>query len=101
MNHLTEEEIFAAASQKPLTERAEFFDRACAGDASLRAQVEALLAAHDTPDSFLAVPAEAVATIDRPASERLGMQIGPYKLLQKLGEGGMGTVYLAEQQQPV
>ena len=67
---------------------------------SCEQQVEALLHAHDRPGSFLESPRrlQSDATIDRPPiAERPGTQIGPYKLLQQIGEGGMGVVYMAEQ----
>jgi eukaryotic-like serine/threonine-protein kinase len=91
-------------------ERAAFVAQACGSDDSLRKQVEAMLRAHASPDSFLEKPAAALdLTIDavpgRPdlhvGPESLGTSIGPYRLLQQLGEGGMGVVFLAEQQEPV
>lgn len=100
MNLLTEEEIFAAALQKAPEERAAFLDRACQGDLQLRAAVEALLNAHDHPDSFLEHPL-GEPTIDQPLTEKPGSAIGPYKLLQQIGEGGFGIVFMAEQVEPV
>jgi tetratricopeptide (TPR) repeat protein/serine/threonine protein kinase len=95
--------LFLKALEMPsAAERQEYLDGACAGDAALRAEVEALLEASAQAGSFLESPAAApLATVDEPVSERLGTVIGPYKLLQQLGEGGMGTVFLAEQTQPV
>src|SRR5688572_23433154 len=80
-------------------ERQEFLDGACAGDTAFRAEVEALLEASDKAGSFLQLSAHVVgASIDVPApDERPGTIIGPYKLLQQIGEGGMGTVFMAEQ----
>ncbi len=70
---------------------------------SLRGRVEALLCSHDEAGSFLqGVAAAGVEhTLDQPIAERPGTQIGPYKLIQEIGEGGFGVVYLAEQQQPM
>jgi hypothetical protein len=68
----------------------------------LRAQIESLLTAHDHPDSLLEVPAcNATIDVPPPMTERPGTMIGPYKLLQQIGEGGMGTVFMAEQTHPV
>ncbi len=84
-------------------ERQQFLDGACGGDTGLRSEVEALLQASARAGSFLDAPAAAaVVTIgDAPVIEPPAKVIGPYKLLQQLGEGGMGTVFMAEQTQPV
>jgi serine/threonine protein kinase len=99
---MNEETLFHVALEKPASARAAFLEEACAGDAALRQRVEVLLEAHAHPGSFLQQPCAAVtATIDEPIRERPGTVIGPYKLLQQIGEGGMGTVFMAEQTQPV
>jgi serine/threonine protein kinase/Flp pilus assembly protein TadD len=80
-----------------------YLDAACAGDADLRRQVAVLLDAHRQAGNFLAQGAIAPGRpADRPLNqEGPGTVIGPYKLLQQIGEGGMGTVFMAEQLQPV
>ena len=87
-------EIFAAALEKPAETRDAFVERLCGGDASLRGHVLALLDAHERAER--ADPAPAAA-----ADEGPGDRIGPYKLLQEIGTGGFGTVYMAEQTEPV
>jgi eukaryotic-like serine/threonine-protein kinase len=83
-------------------DRAAYLDQACGGDAALRGQVEGLLAALGKAGRFMSHPAVAPPDLAVPRrDEAVGTAIGPYKLLQKLGEGGMGAVYLAEQDQPV
>jgi serine/threonine protein kinase len=83
-------------------ELTQYLDMACGGNADLRAQVEELLASHREAGNFLGgASAKTSDTIDHPLAERPGMVIGPYKLRRVIGEGGMGTVYLAEQTEPV
>jgi tetratricopeptide (TPR) repeat protein/serine/threonine protein kinase len=95
--------IFLEAVEKHAPDQWDaFLRKACGGDAELLARVKLLLDAHLGEDSLLDLPrAENTPTVDQPVSERPSAQIGPYKLLQQIGEGGMGTVYLAEQQEPV
>jgi signal transduction histidine kinase len=97
------EDIFLAAlERKSPAERVAYLDGACGEDAALRAQVEGLLRSHQEAGSFLNAPLfESPPTVDAPAAERPEMQIGPYKLLQQIGEGGFGVVYMAEQSEPV
>src|SRR5271166_5134428 len=97
---MNEATIFAAALDRtdPM-ERAAFLTEACAGDDKLRRRVEALLKAHAEPDEILDAPPRNPSTADyAPIS---GTMVGPYKLMEQIGEGGFGLVFVAEQQQPV
>ena len=101
----SEKEIFFEALDKNTPEeRAAFLDGACGRDTAQRARVEALLADHFHGDTFMKEPAVAGVTPTirvSPVSETAGTVIGRYKLLQQIGEGGCGVVYMAEQQEPV
>ncbi len=101
---MTERDIFIAAVQKDgAAERDAYLDEACGADTALRLRVEGLLRAYGNAGSFLESPALALATDrSRPdPAEGLGAVIGQYRLLELIGEGGMGVVYTAEQTEPV
>ena len=92
--------IFSAAIEYYMPEQWEgYLVDACGDDEALRQRVRDLLDAHRQSDSFLDGAGQ--VTQGEPVSERAGSKIGPYKLLQEIGEGGFGVVYMAEQQEPV
>src|SRR5262245_2869005 len=97
------DELFHAALAMPPAERVSFLASTCRGDEPMRHRVEELLQAHDNPGSFLVnKPNAGDQTIDgQLGTESPGTLIGPYKLLELIGEGGFGVVYLAEQSEPV
>jgi serine/threonine protein kinase len=97
-------EVFLEAIELPVHDRAAFLQRACAGDEELGQRVEALLEAHDQAGDFLEEPVQKFVPEPRaeaPIGEHPGDRIGRYKLLQQIGEGGWGVVYMAEQDEPV
>jgi tetratricopeptide (TPR) repeat protein len=99
---MQEQSIFSEALEQDPAARAGFLDRVCAGDPALRQRLDRLLYRHQQADGFLESPAGALAdTINGPSGEGVGAVLGPYKLVELIGEGGFGLVYLAQQQQPV
>jgi serine/threonine protein kinase/WD40 repeat protein len=101
--NLKANDIFVRAAEIGLPhERRRFLERECGGDADLLAQVESLLAAGGGMGSFLEKPAApALATAAGPITEGPNAVIGPYRLMEQIGEGGFGLVFVAEQQAPV
>ena len=100
------EEIFRVALALPAVERAEYLDAACEGRPELRARVERMLevggiAAFLRQPADETVPPEIAAELARLKPEEGGERIGHYKLLQQIGEGGFGIVWMAEQEEPV
>ena len=94
--------FLAAVENHALDQWKAYLDQACEKNQDLRDRVEVLLRAHEQANSLLDAPAPPLAaTGDEAVSERPGTVIGPYKLLQQIGEGGMGTVFMAEQTEPI
>ena len=104
MSHLPPEAklVFLEAIEKESPEELNrYLDSACRGDSKLRNRIEQLLQAHASAGKFLGGSASYTATIEQTLVERVGIKVGRYKLLEQIGEGGMGLVYVAEQTEPV
>ena len=96
--------IFTEALQLPASERAAYLDAACGNDGELRRKVEALLKSHNQIGNFLEHSPQGIslpAKTGTAAGEKPGDRIGRFKLLQQIGEGGCGIVFMAEQEEPV
>ncbi len=96
--------VFTEALKLPASERAAYLERACGGDGELRRKVEALLGGHDEVGDFLECSPRKVssqARLGASAGEKPGDRVGRYKLLQQIGEGGCGVVFMAEQEEPI
>jgi len=117
MNPSREEALFSLALEKPVEKRAAFLEAVCESDTALRAWIEALLAAHEQPETLLAaegnrrdelhespIKGQGLTELSPPMDapdEAVGQTLGRYKLLEWVGEGGCGVVYIAEQTEPV
>jgi serine/threonine protein kinase len=106
--------LFSAALELPASERAAYLNEACADDPALRRRLEELLRVHQAAITFLENKApgaqespigvdvpDATIRLSTSPAEKAGDRIGRYKLLQQIGEGGCGAVYMAEQEEPV
>ena len=100
---MSEQDIFLLAVSRPAgLERERFLEEACGNDKVLRLRIEALIRAHEAANGFLDQPAfDAPTAASEVITEGAGATVGPYRLLQRIGEGGFGVVYMAEQTEPV
>jgi hypothetical protein len=97
-----EEEIFQAAAAMPAGERAAYLDAVCGADLTLRVRIERLLASHEGSEFMQpALSSEMEEQFARLKPEESGELIGSYKLREQIGEGGFGTVWVADQEKPV
>jgi len=103
-SHDRSAEILQRALELEGEARSAFVEGACSGDPGLHDEVRALLASHDEAGDFMNAPTSAAAaavTLTGPLTEGPGTVIGRYKILQPIGEGGFGAVYMAQQTEPV
>jgi len=103
MQPIDEKAVFNVARQiDARAARSEYLRQVYGADSAALGRVEQLLHVHEQQQSFLESPAVAIqATIAQPPTENAGTQIGPFKLIEQIGEGGMGTVWMAQQSEPV
>ena len=93
------EDVLQGALDRPSQERALFLDKACAGDDQLKEEATSLINAYDDAGDFIEQPAiarDALVLAGADLDDQIGRDVGPYKIIERLGAGGMGEVYLAE-----
>lgn len=91
--------VFNSALERPDGERSSFLEEACAGDESLRHDVESLISSHEEQGPFIDAPAYEVAAdllVEKHSTIGSGQDLGSYQILSTLGRGGMGEIYLAQ-----
>src|SRR6187401_1204570 len=89
-------EVFTAALELPVAERAAFITESCGADEAIRNEVESLLAAHEEPQNVLeANRYDLAGQLETDGNKYLGKRFGSYSILREIGRGGMGSVFLA------